>query len=154
MLVLLAILFTINLYGRINIFNTSYILHKQFSQILQDQYWPFVLFWNLKPLYLTCSHSFSFIVPLAVIRCHSMSLVVPVVLIRCHSLYQSLSLDVTLVCLFLNDPAFVYFWKNFKLTPISSAKTCNYHFLLITCYGPLKPKLENLCLEKKIQVVE
>ena len=91
MLVLLAILFTINLYGRINIFNTSYILHKQFSQILQDQYWPFVLFWNLKPLYLTCSHSFSFIVPLAAIRCHSMSLVVT----RCHLLYQSFSFVVT-----------------------------------------------------------
>ena len=32
---------------------------------------------------------------------------------------------------------------------IFNAKTCSFHFLLITCYGPLKPKLENLCLEKK-----
>ena len=32
-------------------------------------------------------------------RCHSFSLVV----IRCHLMYQSLSLDVPLVCLFIND---------------------------------------------------
>ena len=95
MLVLLAILFTVNLYGRINIFNTSYILHKQFSQILQDQYWPFVLFWNLKPLYLTCSHSFSFIVPLAVIQCHLLSLVVTCCTSRSHSLSLVVPIVVT-----------------------------------------------------------
>ena len=43
----------------------------------------------------TRCHSLS----LVVILCHSLSLVV----IRCHSLYHSLSLDVPLVCLFIND---------------------------------------------------
>ena len=44
-----------------------------------------VSFWNLKFLYFTCSHWFSFVVPLAVIRCHSLSLL-SLVLICCHSL--------------------------------------------------------------------
>ena len=69
------------------------------------------------PLVVTRCHSLSFVVPLVVIRCHSLyhslSLVVPFVVILCHSLYHSLSLvairclslslDVQLVCLFIND---------------------------------------------------
>ena len=35
-----------------------------------------------------------------VTHCHSLSFVV----IRCHSLYHSLSLDLPLICLFINDP--------------------------------------------------
>ena len=56
---------------------------------------------------------------LVVIRCHSLSLVVPpdvtrcttrchplsFVVICCHSLYHLLSLDVSLFCLFINDPS-------------------------------------------------
>ena len=63
--------------------------------------------------------SFLLVVPLFVTRCHSLSFAV----IRCHSLYHSssfvvilchwLSLDVPLVCLFINDvpttdPVFVH----------------------------------------------
>ena len=65
------------------------------------------------PLVVTRCHSLS----LVVIRCHSLyhslSLVVPLVVIRCHSMYHSLSLvvicchslslDVPLICLFMND---------------------------------------------------
>ena len=80
---------------------------------------------------VTRYHSLSLVVPLVVIRCHSMSRVVicctthchslyhssSFVVTRCHSLYHSLSfvvtrcttrryllsLDVPLVCLFIND---------------------------------------------------
>ena len=94
MLVLLAILFTINLYGRINIFNTSYILHKQFRQILQDQYWPFILklkttlFNLLSFVFIYCTtrcHSLSFNVTCCTSRSHSLSLVVPIVVTRCNT---------------------------------------------------------------------
>ena len=64
---------------------------------------------------ITCCHSFSLVAPI-VIRCHSLPLVVPLIVIlchsfslvrfvaiRCHSLYHSLSLDVPLVCLFINN---------------------------------------------------
>ena len=90
---------------------SSYILHKKFNQILQDPYWPFVSFWNLKSLCFTCCHSFSFVEPLAVIRFHSLyhslsfaithfhllSLFVLLVAIRCTARCHSLSLVVTLV---------------------------------------------------------
>ena len=46
-----------------------------------------------------CCHSLSLIA----ICCHSLPFVVPLVVICCHSLYHSLSLDVPLVCLFIND---------------------------------------------------
>ena len=49
--------------------------------------------------YHSLYYSFSFFVSLVVIRCHSLSLVV----IRCTTLCHSLSIDVTLVCLFIND---------------------------------------------------
>ena len=73
------------------------------------------LIWKKEKLaeMVTRCHSLSFVVPLVVTRCHSLSLVVPLVVIRCHSLYHSLSLvvirchslslDVPLVCLFIND---------------------------------------------------
>ena len=55
-------------------------------------------------LVVTLCHSLLIVVPLVVTRCntrwHSLSLV----FIRCHPLYYSLSLDVSPVCLFLNDP--------------------------------------------------
>ena len=69
----------------------------------------------------TRCHSLSLVVPLAVTRyttfCHSLSLAVTSCTTRCHSLYHSLSfvvsrcttrchslsLDVPLVCLFIND---------------------------------------------------
>ena len=56
---------------------------------------------------LKCTVPFSFAVPpfsLAVTHRHSLSLVV----IRCHSLYNSLSLDVPPVCLFINDAKYVF----------------------------------------------
>ena len=66
---------------------------------------------SLSLLVIRC-HRLSLVVPLVVIRCHLLyqllyhwlSLVVPLVVIRCHSLYHSLSLDVPLVWLFINDP--------------------------------------------------
>ena len=86
----------INLYRWIH---SSYILYEKFNKILQEPDWSFVTFWNLKSLCFTCSHSFSFVVPLPVIRCHSLSFVIT----RCHSLSHvvtrcySLSLVVPLV---------------------------------------------------------
>ena len=63
------------------------------------------LFWNIKSLYFTYSHSYSFVLSLAVIRCHSLLFsvthchllsLVSLAIIRCHFLYHSLSLVVTL----------------------------------------------------------
>ena len=58
-------------------------------------------------------HLFSLVLPLVVTRCHSLSFAVTrytsccqllsLVVIRCHSLYHSLSLNVPLVYLFIND---------------------------------------------------
>ena len=116
---------------------SSYILHEKLNKILLKPDWPFVSFWNLKPLYFIFSYSFSFVVPIPVIGCHSLSLVITrchslllvvvrfhsiyhslsFVVTRCHSLHLSLSfavtccttrchsfsLDVSIVCLFIND---------------------------------------------------
>ena len=107
----------------------SYILEKIKTSSNQTVF--FFSFWNLKPHFLTGSHSLSLAVSLVVTRCHSLSLVatcchslplvVPLIMTccttRCHSLYYSLSLvitccatrclslslDVSLVCLFIND---------------------------------------------------
>ena len=135
-------------YCWIDTVHSSYILHKKLNKILQEPDWSFLSFWNLKLLYFTCCHSYSFVVPLPVIccdllsfvvtcchslslgiirfyslslvtlvvircttRCHSLSLVA----IRCNSLYHSLSLNVPLICLFINGPQ--------KLT--ESYKSCN-----------------------------
>ena len=101
------------------------------KKTLQEPHWSFVSFWNLKSLYFTCSHLFSFVVPLdiiccrslsfvatrylslslAVTRCHLLSLVLPLIVICCHSFSlsvihcHSFSLDIPLVCPFTNDPA-------------------------------------------------
>ena len=63
---------------------------------------------------VTGCHSLSLAVPLVVIRwhcctthCHSLSFVVTRCTTRCHSLYHSLSLDVPLICLFINNLAFL-----------------------------------------------
>ena len=76
------------------------------------------------PFIVICCHSLSFIVARCTTPCHSLLLVVPLVVTRsttcCHSLSfvvircHSLSLDVPLVCLFMNDvstthPAFAHF---------------------------------------------
>ena len=81
------------------------------------------------PLIVTCCHSLSlvitrcyslwFVVTCCTNRCHSLSLIVSFVVTRCNSLslvvalmslvvirYPSLSHDVPLVCLFINDPFF------------------------------------------------
>ena len=92
---------------------------------------------------ITRCHSLPLVVPLVVTRCttrchslyYSFSLVVPIVVTRCHLLYHfvvtrclSLSLDVPLVCVFINDRLF---W--FKYEPVNQIKhirdeiTCDWH---------------------------
>ena len=56
---------------------------------------------KLSEISLHC-HSLS----LVVTRYHSLSLVLPLADTRCHSLYNLLSLDVSLVCFFINDHLF------------------------------------------------
>ena len=93
--------------------DSSYILHTKLNKIIQEADWPsrlaFCFFWNIKSLYFTYSHSYSFVLSLATIhchslsffvtRCHSLSLAVPLVvtrwITRCHSLYHSMSLVVS-----------------------------------------------------------
>ena len=60
---------------------SSYILHNELNKILQEPDWPFVSFSNLKSFCFTCSHSLSLI-----------------------AICPSLSLDVPLLCLSINDP--------------------------------------------------
>ena len=90
--------------------DSSYILHRKLNKIIQEADWPsrlaFCFFWNIKSLYFTYSHSYSFVLWLAVIhcqslsffltRCHSLSFVVTCYTTRCHSLYHSLSFVVPL----------------------------------------------------------
>ena len=87
--------------------DSSYILHRKLNKIIQEADWPsrlaFCFFWNIKSLYFTYSHSYSFVLSLAVIRCYSLSFFVT----RCHLLSfvvtccttscHSLSLVVSLV---------------------------------------------------------
>ena len=78
----------------------NYILHKKVNKIFQEPDWSFVLFWNLKSLYFTWSHLFSFVAPLVFIGCllllffitpcHSLSFVSTRCTNRCHSMYHSL----------------------------------------------------------------
>ena len=107
--------------------DSSYILHSKLNKIIQEVDWSsrlaFCFSWNIKSLYFTYSHSYSFVLSLAVIRCyslsffvtrchllsfvvtccttscHSLSLVVSLVVIRCatrcHSLYHLLSFVAT-----------------------------------------------------------
>ena len=78
--------------------DSSYILHTKLNKIIQEADWPFRLAfcfsWNIKSLYFTYSHSYSFVLSLAVIRCHSLSFLLLVV-IRCHSLSLAVPLVVT-----------------------------------------------------------
>ena len=90
--------------------DSSYILHRKLNKIIQEADWPsrlaFCFFWNIKSLYFTYSHSYSFVLSLAVIRCYSLSFfvtrchllsfVVTCCTTRCHSLYHSLSLVIPL----------------------------------------------------------
>ena len=66
--------------------DSSYILHRKLNKIIQEADWPsrlaFCFFWNIKSLYFTYSHSYSFVLSLAVIRCYSLSFFVT----RCHLL--------------------------------------------------------------------
>ena len=79
--------------------DSSYILHRKLNKIIQEADWPsrlaFCFFWNIKSLYFTYSHSYSFALSLAVIRCHSLSFLVTHC--HCHLLYHSLPLVVSLV---------------------------------------------------------
>ena len=73
------------------------------------------------PLVVTLCHSLSFFVTRCTTRCHSLytrcyslyhSLSFVVTRCHCHLLYHSLSLDVPLTCLFLND--LIVTWKKSK----------------------------------------
>ena len=93
--------------------DSNYILHTKLNKIILGAEWPsrlaFCFSWNIKSLYFTYSHSYSFVSSLAVIlchslsffvtRCHSLSLAVQLVVTRwisrCHSFYHSTSLVVT-----------------------------------------------------------
>ena len=73
---------------------------------------------HLLPLVVTCFysldhslyHSLSFVVTrchlllLVIIRCHSLYNLLPLIVIRCNSHCHLLSLDVPIICLFLNNP--------------------------------------------------
>ena len=120
--------------------DSSYILHRKLNKIIQEADWPsrlaFCFFWNIKSLYFTYSHSYSFVLSLAVMsfavthchflllvvirchslsffatycttRCHSFSLVVILCTARCHSLYRSLSFVVPLVVIRCHSLSFV-----------------------------------------------
>ena len=90
--------------------DSSYILHRKLNEIIQGADWPsrltFCFFWNIKSLYLTYPHSYSFILSLTVICCHSLSFfvthcdslsfVVTCYTTRCRSLNHSLSFVVPL----------------------------------------------------------
>ena len=90
--------------------SSSYILHRKLNKILQEADWPsrlaFCLIWNIKSLYFTYSHSYSFVLWLVVIcchslsffltRCYSLSFVVTCYTSRCDPLYHSLSFVVPL----------------------------------------------------------
>ena len=112
--------------------DSKYLLHRKLNTIIQEADWPsrlaFCFFWNIKSLYFTYSHSYSFVLSLSVIHCHSLSffvtrhslsLPVPLVVTRwitCyHSLYHSMSLVVirchSMYCFFYKR----YLFHNFLL---------------------------------------
>ena len=98
-----------------------YILHRKLNKIIQESDWPsrlaFCFFWNIKSLYFTYSHSYSFVLSLAVIRCHSLSFfitrchllsfVVTCCNTSCHSLYHSYSFAVPLDVIHCHSLSFV-----------------------------------------------
>ena len=77
-----------------------------------------------KSLSFTCSHLLSFVF----VCCHSLSFVKSLNAIRCHSLpsvvthYHSLSLNVPLVCLFINDCLYEFINK-YKLLYVYQSMT-------------------------------
>ena len=77
---------------------------------LQEADGPFVSLWNINYLlsffficFITCCHSLSFIVTCCYSLHHSLLLVTILVVTRCTIHCHSLSLDVAIVCLFIND---------------------------------------------------
>ena len=101
--------------------SSSYILHRKLNKIIQEADWPsrlaFCLIWNIKSLYFTYSHSYSFVLSLAVIRCYSLSFfitrchllsfVVTCCNTSCHSLYHSYSFAVPLDVIHCHSLSFV-----------------------------------------------
>ena len=101
--------------------DSSYILHRKLNKIIQEADWPsrlaFCFFWNIKSLYFTYSHSYSFVLSLAVIRCYSLSFfitrchllsfVVTCCNTSCHSLYHSYSFAVPLDVIHCHSLSFV-----------------------------------------------
>ena len=85
-------------------------------------------------LYITRCHSLSFVVPLVVIRCHFLYHSLSFVVTRFHSLFHSLpfvvtrcyalSLDVSLACLFIKDPARISI-SHIPLIYLDYFLTCN-----------------------------
>ena len=113
---------------------------------------------------LKCIVPFSFAVPLLsliAIFCHSLSLVVllvvtlshllywllPLAVIRCHSLYHSLSLDVPLVCLFINNPKALKKKENVEKKNKGNDKTFSLKWKYI------KMKANNLLIKKEFAIV-
>ena len=143
---------------------SRYIMHKKLNKILQKPDWPLISFWNLKSLYFTCSHSFSFVLPLPVIRCQSLSFVSLVFIcchslspvatrcaIRCHSFYHSLSFVVTHCttrCHSLSiDISLVYPFTNDQLPTLKIFLICSYFFYQIQLLCSCKA-----CLYKRISM--
>ena len=118
--------------------DSSYILQTKLKKIIQEKDWPsrlaFCFSWNIKSLNFTYSHSYWFVLSLAVTHCHSLSFfvtcchslpfLVSCCATRCHSLNHSLpfvvpldvtrchslSFDVTrCTTLFTNDHYFIIF---------------------------------------------
>ena len=92
------------------------------------------------PLVVTRCHSLSLVLPLFFTGCHSLSLVVPLVVplvvIRCQSLYHSLSLDVPLICLFINDRIMTpNFYKLF--TRIKRNSNSSQSFIFVSSWSNL-----------------
>ena len=78
-------------------FDSSYILHRKYTKIIQEADWPsrldFCFFWSIKSILLTliCIHSFYHSLSFVATHCHFLLLA----LIRCHLFYHSLSLFIT-----------------------------------------------------------
>ena len=137
---------------RMAVSSSSYILHRKLNKIIQEADWPsrlaFCLIWNIKSLYFTYSHSYSFVLWLAVIRCHSLSffltrchslsLVVTCYTTRCHSLYHSLSFVVPLDITRCTTPCHsLYYSLSF----------------VITCYQTLRITISKFITERLFLVV-
>ena len=137
--------------------DSSYILHTKLNKIIQEADWPFRLAfcfsWNIKSLYFTYSHSYSFVLWLAVIRCHpwsffltrchSLSLAIPLVvtrcIIRCHLLYHSIPLVVPLLVICCTTRCHSLSLVVFDVTRCTTRlsfykRSLFYNFLLFTSF--------------------